>query len=148
MHKVQSTFTAVALAMAMITPASAGSAPTANVTITLSNVVAAKGDLYVSLQKRDEFLQERGSYGKIIKTPAAGKSTVVLEGVSHGEYSVSVWHDIDGDMKFSRAANGMPLDGWSMVGAKQMRAEPKWEQAKFSVTATGAALALDMVYAK
>lgn len=52
-----------------------------------------------------------------------------------GEYAVSMWHDIDGDGHFSKEAakNVMPLDGWGMVNAETLRAEPQFDQVKLQV---------------
>jgi uncharacterized protein (DUF2141 family) len=134
-------------AIGVITMASAP-AFAGDVVINLEGVETAKGDLYVGLQTKDQFLKDAGTNGAIIKAPKSGPQTVVLKDVAPGDYSVSVWHDIDGDMKFSRADNGMPLDGWSMIGAQDLRGAPTWESAKFSVTDGTETLSLKMVYSK
>ncbi len=129
------------LALTMAAPAFAG-----DLTIDLSGVRTAKGDLFVSLQTRDQFLKNAGSYGTIIREPVAGDHRLVIKDVAPGDYSISVWHDIDGDGNFSMAANGMPADGWSMVGAEKLRAEPTWDQSKITIPASGTAIKLVMIY--
>lgn len=125
------------------TPAFAG-----DVTLTLEGVQAAPGDLYVSLQTEEQFMQPRGSYGEIVKAPSAGSRTIMMKDVKPGDYAVSVWHDVDNDHQFTRATNGRPLDGWTMVNAEALRDTPKFEQVKLTVPADGKALTLKMVYAK
>lgn len=119
----------------------------ADVTVVLNGVREAKGPVYVSLQTAAQFLKDEGSYGTIIKAPKAGTQTVVLSNVAPGDYSVSVWHDLDDDKVFDRAETGMPLDGWSMNNAAALRGEPTFEEVKFNVGASGASLNLDMFYA-
>jgi uncharacterized protein (DUF2141 family) len=132
---------ALGLCLALTTPAFAG-----DVTISLSGVKAQKGDLYVSMQTKDEFLQPRGSYGDIVKVPGDGAQRIVLKNVAPGDYSVTVWHDSDGDKAFSCAANGVPLDGWTMNNAQALKDRPKWDEVKFSVPAEGQPLSLAMIY--
>lgn len=135
----------VALAGALLV--ANGTAQAADVSIGIDGVRAQKGPLYVSLQTAAQFLKNEGTYGKIIPDPKAGKMTVVLNGVAPGEYSVSVWHDVDKDGVFDRTDAGLPLDGWSMFNAAALRGEPRFDEVKFTVSAQGAAIDLDMVYA-
>jgi uncharacterized protein (DUF2141 family) len=134
---------ALGFAIIAVVPAYAG-----DVTITIDAVDASGGDLYISLQRQEEFLQPRGSYGTIIKAPKAGPQTVVLKDIAPGDYAVSVWHDIDADGKFSMGSDGRPSDGWSMNNAAALRGMPTWDVVKFSVPAAGKVLPLNMIYAK
>jgi uncharacterized protein (DUF2141 family) len=136
------TVSAIAAALIALSPLPALAA---EVTVDISGIVKGKGDLYVALQSREEFLKT-GHLGTIVRAPESGAQKVVVKDVPAGDWSVSVWHDTDGDRKFSRDANGVPTDGWSMVGAAAMRAAPKWEEVKLTVPATGTAVRLDMVY--
>jgi uncharacterized protein (DUF2141 family) len=136
-------FTAIGLIAASATPAFAG-----DVTLTLEGVQAKPGELYVSMQTQEQFMQPRGSYGEIVKVPTAGKQTITMKDVRPGDYAISVWHDVNSDHQFNRAANGYPLDGWTMINAEALRATPKFDQVKFSVPADGKALTLKMYYAQ
>jgi uncharacterized protein (DUF2141 family) len=127
--------------------ASAEAAQAGDVSIAINGVRAAKGPLYVSLQTAAQFLKNEGSYGKIVQNPQPGTVSVTLSNVPAGEYSVSVWHDIDGDAVFDRADTGMPLDGWAMYNASALRGEPKFDEVKFKVAPGGTSIDLDMVYA-
>lgn len=133
--------------VSMIGLAGVSAAQAGDVKIAIDGVRNAKGPLYVSLQTQAQFLKNEGSYGTIVADPKAGSVTVVLPNVAPGEYSVSVWHDIDGDAVFGRAETGLPLDGWAMNNAAALRGEPKFDEVKFSVTPGGASLSLAMVYA-
>lgn len=135
-----------AAAMAAVFAASAGAASAADVTVAISGVKAGKGPLYVSLQTEAQFLQNAGSYGEVIAAPGVGDVKVTLKGVAPGEYSVSVWHDTNGNGVFDRAPDGRPLDGWSMNNAGSLRGQPVFSEVKFSVAAAGASLDLPMYY--
>jgi uncharacterized protein (DUF2141 family) len=143
MHGLKFSIPALVIALLSATPALAG-----DVTITLKGVMAQKGDLLIGMQRQDEFMQDKGSYGEIVKSPTAGDRVIVLKNVTAGDYSISAWHDGNGDRVFNRAPNGAPLDGWAMVNGDKLRAVPTWDQVKFTVPEGGAALALTMVYAK
>ncbi len=121
----------------------------ADVVVDLSGVEAASGDLFVSLQSKDQFLKPAGTYGTIVKAPKAGAHSLTIKDVAPGDYSVSVWHDIDGDKRFSMGPDGMPADGWSMLHAEKLRGMPQWDEVRFSVAATPATkVTLAMIYAK
>ncbi len=117
-----------------------------DLTIDLKDVKAANGDVYISLQKQDEFMKNAGSYGTIIKAPKSGDHAVTLKNVAPGDYHIGVWHDIDGDNKFSMGADYMPTDGWSSFKAETLRAAPTWEQVKYTVAQDAASVTLKMVY--
>ena len=130
------------LCLIATTPALAG-----DLTIDLSGVQSTKGDLYVGVQTRDQFLKESWTYNSVLRAPKAGDHNVVIKDVAPGDYSISVWHDVDGDKVFSKAASGIPTDGWSMIGAETLRSEPVWDQVKISVPAAGNSAKLAMIYA-
>ncbi len=142
MYLVKVSLTGLALLTAMVvTPAFAG-----DVTINLHALRAKPGKLYVALQKQSEFMRERASYGQVVASVEAGDKQIIFKDVAPGDYSVSVWHDIDEDGKFSTAPNGTPLDGWSILNAQMLQGPPHWDQVKFTVPAAGKALDLAMVY--
>ena len=123
------------------TPAMAG-----DVTVHVKGVEAAKGDLYVALQTRDQFMKEAGTAGEIVHQPAPGDHDIVLKDVPPGEYSVAVWHDINGNRTFDREANGRPLDGWAMINGTTLRATPIFDQVKLVVPQSGADASVTMTY--
>lgn len=140
-------FTAVLIAAAapsLATPAP--SAPGASVTIELAGVKAGSGDLYVSLQTRDQFMKPTGSYGTIVARPAPGARSIVLPGVAPGRYSVAVWHDNNGNRSFDRRPSGEPIDGWAMINGDTMRAAPAFDKVSFTVDGKDQAIKLDMRY--
>ena len=135
-----------AAAAALMTLSAADGALAGDVVVKMAGVKAGGGPLYVSLQTKEQFLQDAGAYGQIIAAPQAGDASVVLKNVAPGAYSVSVWHDINGNKVFDRAPDGRPLDGWSMNNAASLRGQPVFDEVKFTVGAAGVTLDLDMFY--
>lgn len=123
----------------------AAPAQAAELDVRLDNVSDAGGTLYVSVQTREQFMQETGTAGKIVEAPAAGAHSFSFE-VPPGDYAVSVWHDDNGNGSFDMGDNDMPADGWAMVNGEQLRAEPRFDQIKTTVTEAGAEAALTMIY--
>jgi len=123
-----SVLAATALAgAALATPALAG-----EVTVTLTNVRADAGDLYVSLQSEAQFMQAAALAGKTVENPKDGTVTVTFADVPDGQYALMVWHDIDGDGTFSMGARG-PADGWAMIGASGLRGMPTFAEQSFTL---------------
>lgn len=128
-------------ALSVSTPALAGS-----LTIDLKGVRASSGDLYIGLQKQDQFMKDGGSYGTIIKVPKPGEHMIVLKDVTPGEYHIGVWHDLDNDKKFSLGSDNIPTDGWSSYKAETLRAAPTWDEVKYTVPPGDAKVTVTMVY--
>ncbi|KPM15675.1 DUF2141 domain-containing protein [Citromicrobium sp. WPS32] len=123
-----SVLAATALAgAALATPALAG-----EVTVTLTNIRADAGDLYVSLQSEAQFMQAAALAGKTVENPKNGTVTVTFADVPDGQYALMVWHDIDGDGTFSMGPQG-PTDGWSMIGADELRGMPTFAAQSFTL---------------
>ena len=114
-------------ALAVTTPAVAG-----EVTVTLTNIRADAGDLYVSLQTEAQFMQEAAVADEYVENPQDGTLTLTFSNVPDGRYALMVWHDIDGDGTFSMGPMG-PADGWSMIGASKLRGMPAFAAQSFTL---------------
>ena len=134
---------------ALTAPALAQSEPAAQtVTVTLTNVRADAGPLYVGLQTEAQFMKPAGIAGTVVQAPADGTVTVTLPDVPAGRYAVGVWQDTDRDGRFSTATDGMPTDGWSGIDAASWRAEPTFAQASMAVGAQPVTVTVAMIYPK
>lgn len=124
-------------ASAALTPLlMAGSAMAADINVQLQDVRAG-GTLYVGLQTEDIFLQDSSVNGQMLKKVQAGDVTIILKDVAPGQYSVSVWHDLDDDGVFDRMENGRPLDGWAMYNGGKLMGPPTWGTVSFTITDAG-----------
>ena len=91
------------------------------------------GDLYISLQSEDQFMQAAAVAGEKVVNPQTDTVTVTFRDVPDGRYAMSVWHDINGDGTFNMGPQG-PADGWSMIGADDLRGMPTFAKNSFSLS--------------
>ena len=142
--KIAMTFTKLTLsaisALALTPIALAGT-----LSFTIDGVEARGGDLYIGVQTEAQFMKDDGIEGTVIENPKAGSHTVTFD-LPDGEYSVSVWHDDDGDGVFERTDTGMPKEGWAMINSASLRGAPTFDQIKISVTDAGASVSETMTY--
>ena len=118
-----------------------------DVTVTLTGVKAAGGEILVSLQTQDQFLKPAGTYGAKAAAPAKdGTVTLVIKGVAPGTYSMSALHDQNNDRQMAMGANGMPGEGWAMHNGTMLQAAPTWGDVSFVVGAAPVALTEPMIY--
>lgn len=131
-----------ALSMALV---GAGAAQAGDVTVTLTGVQARGGQLLISLQTREQFMQPTG-LGEIVQNPTAGTTTVTFRDVPAGDYAVSVLHDQNGDGQMQVSEIGIPTEGWAMSHGAELRGPPTFAQVKVAIPAAGAALTEPMFY--
>lgn len=130
-----------AFALLGLAPAAA-----ADLSVRVAGIKPGKGPLFVSVQKREDFMSDRSSHARKIDAPAAGDQVVVFPNVAPGTYAVSVWQDSDGNGQFSTTPEGMPTDGWAMTNAERLRGEPKFDQVSTEIGSRAVALTLPMQY--
>ena len=118
------------------------------VTVTLTNLdPAAEGSdpVYVSIQTEDEFRSLKGGGGI---TPHAKTGTISATFLvkEPGDYAVSVWHDRDGDGRFSMSADYTAiLDSFGASGKPPEDRMPTFDDVKFSVPNIGTSLTIEMI---
>jgi uncharacterized protein (DUF2141 family) len=135
------------LLASLATLAVAAPAEAATLNVQLDGVRAGGGRLHVSVQGRAEFMRQSGTAGSRLDAPTAGTHRFTYQ-VPAGEYAVSVWHDDNGNGTFDSNEQHIPLDGWAMVNADQIRAEPTFDQVKTTVGETPATIRLSMIYGR
>lgn len=117
-----------------------------DVTVTLTGVQAKGGQMLVSLQSRDQFMQPTATRGAKAEVTAAGDMVLTIPDVPAGDYAVMVLHDENGDFQMAREPNGKPLEGWAMSGGFKGGRLPTFEDVKVTVPAEGASFTEAMVY--
>ena len=55
-----------------------------------------------------------------------------------------ITHDENGNGKLDTNVVGMPLEGYGFSNNPQVMRKPTWDEARFDVTATGAAIDIDL----
>ena len=120
-------------------------AGTIPVTVNLSGVKIADGPIYVSVQKREQYRGMAG-HGTILKLATPGNMTVTVNVAEPGEYSVSVWHDMNDDKVFGMSESYRPTEGWGASGNVPTTRAPTFDDVKIDVESFGAAVNVPMVY--
>ena len=134
----------ISAAAALACAASAAAAP---LTVNIDGIEARGGTFYVGVQTEAQFMKNDGVAGEILEAPAAGSRSFTFD-LPEGVYSISVWHDVNGNGQFDMSEQGMPLDGWSSINAETLRAAPTFEQSSLALPAAGAAATLKVYYPK
>jgi uncharacterized protein (DUF2141 family) len=104
---------------------------TGDLTVRFENIKETKGELYVGIFEKDNFLRQP-TIGKMLKVSANG-SEVTFEGVAYGSYAISVFHDLNNNKTMDRESDGMPLEPWAMSGSVDPNQYPTWDGAKFEL---------------
>ena len=133
---------AIAAAALALTAPAALAAP---FTFTVDGVEARGGTLYIGVQTEAQFMKPEGIAGTTLTAPTAGTHTVTFD-LPAGDYSVSVWHDEDGDYVFDLDENGMPADGWAMINGQALAGAPTFEAVKITLPEDGASASAAMIY--
>ena len=113
----------------------------APLTVIVEDVRSDKGDIYISVQTSEEYMDDRGTAGSI-EDPEKGTMRLEYD-VPTGTYAVSVWHDEDDNGEFDRNERGMPLDGWALSSD-----DGGWQfdDVKFDVKRNGKTVRVRMQY--
>ncbi len=125
----------------------AGTATAAEITVTLDGVEARGGTLYVALQTEDQFMKEEAIAGEKQDAPGSGSHTFTFD-VPAGQYSLSVWHDDNGNGEFDRMEDGQPLDGWAMINGTELRSFPTFAAVSIDVSDAGASITEPITYGR
>lgn len=135
----------LSLAALLVGTGMASAAMAADVTVTLTGVKPAGGQVLVSLQTRDQFMKPAGANGAM--GPAeAGAQTLVVKDVAPGDYAVMVMHDADSNWTMTMGPDGKPAEGWGMSGHAPDGRKPTFDDVKFTVPAGGGAVSVALVY--
>ena len=132
---------------ALLAAAAAAPAFAAPLTVTLDGVEERGAPLYIGVQTKEQFMQWEGIAGRTIDNPEAGTHTVTFD-LPEGEYSVSVWHDLNNNGEFDTLENQMPNEGWAMSNDSALRGMPTFDVVKVAVGSEGAEITETVKYPK
>ena len=119
------------------TAALAAPAFAAPLTVTVNGVQDRAAPLYVGVQTEEQFMEWAGVAGEKIEDASAGTHTFTFD-LPEGEYSVSIWHDLNSNGKFDMDESGIPAEGWAMNNGSALRGEPVFDEVKVELGAEGA----------
>jgi len=119
--------------------------PAIPVTVNLTGVQIADGPIYISVQKRDQYMGMKG-HGAILKTVTPGNMTATVNVDEPGDYSISIWHDMDDDTVFDMDETYTPSEGWGASGTAPTDRVPTFDDVKISVDSYGTDLTIPLNY--
>ncbi len=115
------------------------------VTIDLKGLHISRAPIYVSIQKRAEYMGIHG-HGGVVKAVTDKSMTMTVSVREAGEYAVSVWHDLDNDGVFSMDETYTITDGWGASGQVTTERRPTFDEVKIKVETYGAIVPVTMIY--
>lgn len=118
------------------------------VTVTITNIDPAPegaDPVYVSIQTEGEYQSLKGA-GGITPHAKTGSMTATFLVSEPSDYAVSVWHDRDGDARFSMSEDYKQIfDSYGSSGQPPADRVPKFEEVKVSVPNHGTSLTVEMI---
>lgn len=125
---------ATGVLLSFVTIGSARSAPQSALTIRITNIRNAKGEVHAEVCPQASFLSDDCRYWA--SAPArAGVLLLTVRGVPPGRYAVQAFHDENGNHRVDRALFGIPREGIAFSNDAPIRfGPPKWADAVFAFT--------------
>ncbi len=132
--------TLLALAVAGMSAAGA-----MDVTIEVSNIESAEGNLNVAIYDNAAGLKERSTHRAKRQPAAQGKMEILFKDMPAGEYGVMLFQDINGNNELDTNLLGIPTEPWSasLLGRSVFGA-PGWEDINFKLPEAGDRIKIDM----
>lgn len=104
--------------------------------VTVKNVTAAKGGLYVSLCRRAEFMTPKCYRTEGQKVAKAADHAFSFKNIEPGVYAVMAVHDVNGNGKVDRNAYGAPTEPSGVSGQAPVAGQlPSFNSSSFRVGA-------------
>lgn len=132
--------TAALLAFATATAATAG-----ELTVNLQGIRAQGGLLKVAVVDSQDAWDGKAAPVQVDGAPPRGEAaTFTFKDLKPGSYAVMITHDENGNGKLDTNAIGMPLEGYGFSNNPRVMRKPTWDEARFEVTSTDAAIAVEL----
>jgi len=111
-----------------------GRAFAADVTVEVSGIAAAKGDVVTGLCTAEEFLKPCAR--RMVLSAEQGTVSTTFTGVDPGRYAVQVFHDANRNGKLDTNSRSMPMEGYGFSNdATAEVGPPEFKDAAFELGA-------------
>ena len=80
--------------------------------VTVTNIKEERGSIRIGLFNNENDFPDKAFAGKIVKV-SSNKAKVIFEGLSPGDYAVSVFHDENENEKLDTNFMGIPKEGFA-----------------------------------
>jgi len=143
MKNQRTTCAAIAvLAIAAMAPANA-----ADLTVQITNIRSAEGNILVQLFAGEENYKSGGAHEIVSRAAIVGELTLTFTGLEAGEYAVRMFHDENGDGKLDTNPLGIPREGYAFSNeAKGVFGPPSYSAMKVILSEPGGATSARMQY--
>lgn len=115
------------------------------VEVNLTGVQIANGPIYISVQKREQYMGMKG-HGAVLKSVTPGNMSATVNVSEPGNYAISVWHDMDNDTVFDMDKTYRPSEGWGASGTVPADRMPTFDDVKISVESFGTNVTIPVTY--
>lgn len=105
-------------------------------TVRVSNISPAEGDLYIAIyDHREKYMEpDLAVFNKVVAVEA-GTQSIIFTDVPEGEYAITVFHDQDGNGELNLGTFGIPKEPYGFSNnARGIMGPPNFEKTKFSFT--------------
>lgn len=106
-----------------------------NLSITVTNIAEAKGQLMLQVVAGEAgFKEQEPPVASFILPAVAGSVTVTIDALGAGDYGISMFHDENGNGKMDSNLVGIPKEPYGFSNsAKGSFGPPKWKAVKFTI---------------
>ena len=135
-------------ATALMFSSSTSAGENADLTIELSGLAGAEGNVYISVyDNSDDWLGEELAAGMQVAIAEALVDELVVATLSlpEGEYAISIYYDVNGNGELDTNFIGIPREPVALSNnAKAKFGPPKYKDAVFSLSAEGLTQRIEM----
>lgn len=128
--------TAFALSAIAAAPFASATAEDAHrLVLTVENIKQDDGTLMIALFKGKEAHASNQAFVGRQVAVEGGNSTIAFDDLPSGDYSIKLFHDVDGDGKMKRGLMGIPSEPWGFSNNAQPRfGPPSWADSRLEIS--------------
>lgn len=116
-----------------------------DLTVKLHGIRAQTGLIKVAVVDSRQAWDGKAAPVQVDGAPAQTEAaSFTFKDLKPGSYAVMITHDENGNGKLDANVVGMPLEGYGFSNNPQVMRKPTWDEARFDVTATDAAIDIDL----
>lgn len=136
-----SALTITALSLTSLTT----SAVAADVTLEITNVESAQGNLRIAVYDNETNFKNKSIYRTVTQPAVSGTMEIILTDVPMGEYGVMLFHDVNSNEELDSNLLGIPREPWSAsMQGRSVFGPPGWDDINFTLPDAGDRIVIDM----
>lgn len=121
----------------------AANAHAATLTLDLQGLTKKSGHVHIAVHSNAASFDDKGKPAAVRSVAVTdSKLTITIPDLAPGDYAVSLFHDANDNNKLDTNFIGIPKEGYAFSNNVGARGKPKFEEAKFTLSADGTTLTL------